>query len=161
MLSRCCLVKPSSEKVTEYVPTGRLVIRYCPAASVVAVRTFSMSAGLVASTITPGMTPPCPSRTTPAIWPCCAKADSGRAIRNAANTNVAFTQRGIAPPPVSGLDLPRDHNLLQSVFAAWIDGRGVAQAQGRTGHASRERGGYVGAFYAPQHKVSRKLLNDR
>src|SRR5688500_17560779 len=97
MLSRCCLPKPSNEKLTEYVPTGRLVSRYCPAASVVAERVFSMSAGLVTSTSTPGITPPCASRTVPAIWPCWAKADIGRRIRSAA-TSVTFTQRDIAIP---------------------------------------------------------------
>jgi hypothetical protein len=37
-------------------------------------RIFSMSEGLVASTRTPGITAPDTSRTTPAIWPSCAKA---------------------------------------------------------------------------------------
>src|ERR671937_875454 len=42
-------------------------IRYCPSPSVTAVRTFSMSAGLAASTVTPGSTAPVVSLTTPAM----------------------------------------------------------------------------------------------
>src|SRR2546421_10860003 len=40
---------------------------YRPSPSEVTVRTFSMRAGLVASAVTPGNTPPDASRTTPAI----------------------------------------------------------------------------------------------
>ena len=42
-------------------------MRYWPPPSVTTVRTFSMSAGLAASTVTPGSTAPDASRTTPAI----------------------------------------------------------------------------------------------
>src|SRR3954447_20095541 len=48
------------------------MILYCPSPSVTAVRDFSIRAGLDASTVTPGMTPPLASRTTPAI--ACANA---------------------------------------------------------------------------------------
>jgi hypothetical protein len=51
-----------------------LVIPYCPEPSVVVERTFSMSAGLVTSTVTPGMTAPDESRTVPATCPTCAAA---------------------------------------------------------------------------------------
>src|SRR5882672_11117834 len=51
---------------------------YRPSPSVTAVRTFSMSAGLAASTVTPGRTPPEASRTTPAIpLACCALTVAG------------------------------------------------------------------------------------
>src|SRR5436190_18882921 len=53
-------------------------MRYWPLPSVTAVRTFSISTGLAASTVTPGRTAPDASFTTPAI-DACAKADSGRA----------------------------------------------------------------------------------
>ena len=51
-------------------------MRYWPLPSVTAVRTFSMSAGLAASTVTPGSTPPEASRTVPVsdAW---AKAVAG------------------------------------------------------------------------------------
>ena len=42
-------------------------MRYWPLPSVVAVRTFSMSAGLDASTVTPGSTAPDVSRTVPVM----------------------------------------------------------------------------------------------
>src|SRR4030095_7319300 len=47
----------------------RSTIRYKPWPSVRTVRTFSMSAGLAASTVTPGSTAPELSRTTPVIVP--------------------------------------------------------------------------------------------
>jgi hypothetical protein len=53
--------------VTLYVPGRRSMIRYWPAPSVTAVRTFSINAGLDASTVTPGSTAPDESRTAPAI----------------------------------------------------------------------------------------------
>src|SRR5215467_14328793 len=48
------------------------MILYCPSPSVTTVRVFSIRAGLEASTVTPGITPPLASRTTPAI--ACANA---------------------------------------------------------------------------------------
>src|SRR5947207_14958930 len=45
-------------------------MRYRPALSVTAVRTFSISAGLAASTLTPGSTAPDASFTEPAILAC-------------------------------------------------------------------------------------------
>src|SRR5262249_8499482 len=65
--SRLTVVKPVKEKVTAYVPPGRSRILYWPSESVTTVRVFSMSAGLDASTVTPGSTAPDVSRTTPAI----------------------------------------------------------------------------------------------
>jgi hypothetical protein len=44
-------------------------MRYCPVPSVTTVRVFSISAGLEASTVTPG-TPAEASRTTPVIAAC-------------------------------------------------------------------------------------------
>ena len=50
---------------------------YRPSPSVVTVRTFSIRAGLAASTVTPGMARPEVSRTTPAMpLACCAHADA-------------------------------------------------------------------------------------
>src|SRR5213083_1785000 len=52
---------------------------YRPSPSEVTVRTFSMRAGLVASAVTPGNTPPDASRITPAIpLACWAHAAGGR-----------------------------------------------------------------------------------
>src|SRR5262245_42223523 len=58
------------------------MMRYRPAASVMAVRARSMRAGLLASTVTPGSTAPVASLTTPAMAVC---ADAGRG----ANRTVA------------------------------------------------------------------------
>src|SRR6266478_5866963 len=61
------------------MPGGRSTALYRPSPSVTMVRTFSMSAGLVASTVTPGRTAPDESRTTPAtpLVARCAHADGG------------------------------------------------------------------------------------
>src|SRR5712691_623062 len=51
------------------MPGRRLAMEYRPSESVTASRVFSMRAGLAASTVTPGITPPLESLTTPAIEP--------------------------------------------------------------------------------------------
>ena len=53
------------------------MMRNWPESSVTAVRTFSMSAGLAASTVTPGSTPPDVSRTVPVsvAWAICSRRD--------------------------------------------------------------------------------------
>src|SRR6187431_2409885 len=79
-LSRRTVLKPASVKTTVYGPGTRLTILYWPAPSVTAVRTFSIRAGLAASTETPGMTAPDASFTTPAMaLPLCARAGTGTA----------------------------------------------------------------------------------
>src|SRR5712691_1206072 len=52
------------------MPGLRSAILYTPWASVTALRTFSINAGLDASTVTPGSTPPDTSLTVPAIVAC-------------------------------------------------------------------------------------------
>ena len=74
--SRLTVEKPGSVKVTVYVPGRRSTILYWPCASVVTVRTRSISAGLLASTVTPGITAPVVSFTTPAIPVACANVDA-------------------------------------------------------------------------------------
>ncbi len=56
--SRLTVLKPVSENVTVYAPGRKSSIRNCPVPSVTAVRVFSMSTGLAASTVTPGSTAP-------------------------------------------------------------------------------------------------------
>src|SRR5215203_5245111 len=53
-------------------------MRYWPEPSVVAVLTFSISAGLGASTVTPGSTAPEASLTTPVMEACANTADGTR-----------------------------------------------------------------------------------
>jgi len=68
-------------KVTVYVPGLRSTMRYCPVPSVIADRTFSINAGLAASTVTPGSTPPEASLTVP-VMEDCARARAGVSSRN-------------------------------------------------------------------------------
>ena len=65
MFSRLTWLKPVRVKVSEYTPGSRFTIRYTPAPSVTAERTFSINAGLAASTVTPGSTALEASRTVP------------------------------------------------------------------------------------------------
>ncbi len=74
--ARRTVVKPVNVKVTVYVPGRRSTRRYWPASFVVVDLVFSMSAGLVASTVTPGSTAPVASFTTPAMA-LCANAAAG------------------------------------------------------------------------------------
>src|SRR5215475_1713498 len=68
------------------MPGRRFSTRYWPVPSVIEVRTFSISAGLATSTVTPGRTAIDVSRTTPAIdaW---AKAIAGTNVRRDASEN--------------------------------------------------------------------------
>src|SRR4029450_4838292 len=59
------------------MPGRRSMIRYCPEPSVTAVRDLSISAGLEASTVTPGNTAPDASRTVP-VREACANTVAGR-----------------------------------------------------------------------------------
>ena len=76
--SRFTVAKPASVNVTVYVPGRRSSIRYRPAPSVTVLRTFSISAGLAASTVTPGSTAPEASLTMPAMVACAQAGMSHR-----------------------------------------------------------------------------------
>jgi hypothetical protein len=65
-----------------------LVIEKRPEPSVVAERTFSMSAGLAASTVTPGSTAPDASFTSPAMPLVCANAAPGTSHNSAAAASI-------------------------------------------------------------------------
>jgi len=67
MLPRLTDLKPASVNATSYVPGLKSMIRYWPELSVTTDRVLSISAGLDASTSTPGMTAPDVSLTTPVI----------------------------------------------------------------------------------------------
>src|SRR4029079_19008105 len=87
-------------------------MRYCPLPSVTALRTFSISAGLDASTVTPGRTAPDASLTTPAIEaPLWAWAAQGLIVTTAtATTNRACFHPRMIPPsgmtPIAGTRRP-------------------------------------------------------
>src|SRR4051812_1823442 len=72
------------------------MMRYWPVASVTAVRTFSISALLLASTVTPGITAPEESLTTPVIE-ACASAAAGRRNRTAKVNDAYADLRMVAP----------------------------------------------------------------
>ena len=74
MPSRLTVLKPVNENVTAYVPGRKSTTRYCPVASLMTDRTFSIRTGLAASTVTPGSTAPDTSLTTPVIAPCARTA---------------------------------------------------------------------------------------
>src|SRR5262245_1871869 len=110
--SRLIVEKPCSAKLTVYTPGLRSTIRYCPASSVVTVLTFSMSAVLLASTVTPGRTPPVESRTTPAIAPdCCAAAPAGT-NNHTANTRLRVIRPVMEPSSIASGVLADSHPVL-------------------------------------------------
>src|SRR5258708_4380562 len=76
------------------------MILYCPDASVVADRTLSISAGLLASTVTPGNTAPDASFTVPAMVLVCADATIGQSVSHATPTMIreANVRIPILPP---------------------------------------------------------------
>src|SRR5262245_5526038 len=90
--SRFKVENPASVNVTVYVPGCRLSIRYCPAASVNAVRLFSISTGLDASMVTPGSTAAEGSLTVPARV-ACANATAGKVISPETVTSARMTKR--------------------------------------------------------------------
>src|SRR5262245_43778871 len=69
------------------MPGLRFSIAYWPVPSVTPVRTFSINAGLAASTVTPGSTAPETSLTTP-LMVACAEATTGS---QQTNPNAAAT----------------------------------------------------------------------
>ena len=82
-------------------------MRYWPEPSVTAVRTFSMSAGLAASTVTPGSTAPDVSFTTPVIdaWAIRRRWQQGQTEkRHHAPGNARFIvpPEGLAGPALTG-----------------------------------------------------------
>src|SRR5437870_1268316 len=85
--SRTTVLKPVSVKVTLYVPGRSSTIWYRPAPSVKTVRTCSISAGLRASTVTPGRTLPVASVTVPPMEDC-ALAAVGASRRAAINVTT-------------------------------------------------------------------------
>src|SRR5207248_7931183 len=80
------------------MPGRRFSILYVPLASVVAERTFSIKAGLLASTVTPGNTAPVASFTVPANA-LCARAVAGSASHASTTTNNIGIRLLVMPVP--------------------------------------------------------------
>ena len=87
--SRTNVLNPGSVNVTVYAPGRRASIVYRPAPSVTVARTPWISAGLLASTVTPGSTPPVSSVTLPAMAPVWASAATGSNSMQAATAALA------------------------------------------------------------------------
>jgi hypothetical protein len=94
---RCTVLNPGSDAVSEYVPGGRSMMRYCPDPSVTAVRVFSVNAGLEASTVTPGSTAPDASFTVPdnCAPPAWANASAGASRSRNARVTRDFAETRI------------------------------------------------------------------
>jgi hypothetical protein len=94
--------------------------------SVTAVRTFSMSAGLAASTVTPGSTPPELSRTTPATdaW---AWAMEGMSRHSSQSAAVSHGRPVLTQVEVIGLLSPRVNGTMRAGTIA----RGRLKIMGR------------------------------
>src|SRR5258705_10590709 len=82
-------------------------MRYWPASFVVTDRTFSISAGLDASTLTPGSTAPDVSRTTPVIDACAYKSEG---MMRSPMEAQAGCSRCIRPPHVTWVYACADSN---------------------------------------------------
>src|SRR5207248_885352 len=89
-------------KETLYTPALRSTMRYWPVPSVTALRTFSISTGLDASTVTPGRTAPDASLTTPVIeaW---AKTAVGMASNELTRNKIRVEAR-MQVSLVAGMD---------------------------------------------------------
>ena len=89
--SRTNVLNPGNVNVnvTVYVPGRSASIVYRPAPSVTVARTPSINAGLAASTVTPGSTPPVSSDTLPAMAPVWASAATGSNSMQAATAALA------------------------------------------------------------------------
>src|SRR5687767_12667677 len=92
MPSRLNVLNPGSANVTVYVPGRRSTTLNWPEPSVTTDRTFSISAGLEASTVTPGRIAPDASFTTPAM-DACAYAAAGMSTRHTSASSIPFTTR--------------------------------------------------------------------
>ena len=93
--SRMMVAKPGSVKVTVYSPGRRSMMLYSPPPSVKTVRDPSISAGLAASTVTPGSTPPVVSDTCPAMPCAAAGVVEMRRRKTSRPPNAASDRRGI------------------------------------------------------------------
>ena len=95
--------KPGRVNVTEYSPGRRLVMVNRPPPSVTAVRTCSISAGLRASTVTPGSTPPVSSVTRPVRPTLCAHAPAGSSSRQKTAVEHVHRTLSMRRPPQSAM----------------------------------------------------------
>src|SRR5438045_1163987 len=109
------------------------MMRYCPDPSVTTVRTFSISAGLAASTVTPGKNAPDASLAAPAIVPStCAYVDAEIAS-NAAQKITDRNSRVIGCTPFMNVA------LREAEGSCGADRRALGERAGRKTPAIRSR----------------------
>ena len=96
IFSRTTVPNPGNVNVSLYTPGRKSTMRYCPASSVMTVRTCSIKAGLAASTVTPGNTPPEASLTTPARALCASAVLAARNNSNEPTKTTTGIRRSIA-----------------------------------------------------------------
>src|ERR1700704_5954136 len=122
-------------------------MRYCPEPSVTAERTFSISTGLDASTVTPGSTAPDVSLTTPVMdaW---AYTAAGRKMKHAHRLNTFITlrmKRLLVPLPRGVAHLIRSRHAVVNALGGQLtcgrpqnssrmQERGPRQQRGKSGH---------------------------
>ena len=118
-------------------------MRYCPVPSLTADRTFSMSAGLVASTVTPGSTAPDESFTVPAMT-ACAEVTVGMRTTHAKSVRILTIGRIFHLTFRCFLDSVR--GLRRELTSPCLPGAGSSRAGGRLGRARlrEKRDGTVG-----------------
>src|ERR1043166_1057089 len=109
-------------------------MRYCPVASEIAVRVFSISTGLAASTVTPGSTAPDASFTVPAraTW---AYAAAGRSTAAAAAAMILTIERMSTSSNELAMTHRRRNQGVQPYFIQQADQPDIAKVPGkRPGH---------------------------
>src|SRR5258705_8576264 len=154
------------------MPGLRSTILYWPAVSVTAVRVFSISTGLDASTVTPGRTAPVPSFTTPAIATC-ALAMAGTKQAAAQSSAVHRTTRRMTSPFRSASVCRGLQRLTLRGGRAAVklknyrpSGRSDTEALFQVAHAVSRHGelGLAGVLQADQHPAVQRgeeLLHER
>src|SRR5258708_23614774 len=111
--SRLMVAKPGNDTVIVYVPGRRSTMRYKPALSVTALRTFSMSTSLDASTVTPGRTAPDVSLTVPVIAPWANTTVGAKIVHT--NTTAIVTRARMSDPPTGLLGAKQKFRTSNSV----------------------------------------------
>src|SRR5438105_10997322 len=105
-------------------------MRYWPVPSVTTDRTFSISTGLAASTVTPGRIAPDASLTTP-VMAACAQTEAGRRTKVTTPTTRARTELRMRPPDADGRGL----TTCQVGFYACVIGKATGKTTYNAEHA--------------------------
>src|SRR5262245_29695672 len=113
------------------MPGRRSTILYWPWPSVVADRVFSISASLATSTVTPGITAPDVSFTTPAMALCARAAAGHKARHPSAKATTAILVRVIEPPWLLYRHINTAENSNKEM--TWSGGYALRRSESTTG----------------------------